>query len=108
MPRVLAALEAVSEAEAHEKQAELRALRPAFTFRMDSTVERPAAAEFMLSEACYRAKQWQRHRNKRVHEETAAATSAGGASGADDGARDAVPMLSRPLAGGLHERCTFS
>ena len=77
MPRVLAWLEKVSASEAASKFDALRAVRPAFVFTSDASVEKPAAGEFVLSEACRRAKRMPLPRAGVTAEETAAAVAGG-------------------------------
>ena len=81
MSRVLDLLQRVSGEEAAAKRRAMEAVRPAFVFRDDSSVERPSAAEFMLSEACRWAK-----------------------------ARRAGPQADPepPTAGGAHAQCTIT
>lgn len=85
MPRVLAWLEKVSVSEATSKFDALRAVRPSFVFTPDASVEKPAAGEFALSDACRRARRMPLPHTGVTTEETAAA-----------------------VAGGRHSRCTLN
>ena len=82
MPRVLGWLSGVSAADAASKFASLAAVRPAFVFTRDASVQQPAAGEFVLSEACQRARRMPLHAGV-VAEETVV------------------------VAGGRHARCTL-
>jgi hypothetical protein len=53
---VVQRLQAVSDKEADTKLRALRELRDAFVFRENSSAARPSAAEYILDEACRRAK----------------------------------------------------
>jgi hypothetical protein len=89
MSSVLRWLEDVTSEEAEAKMEALRAVRPAFVFRSKSSVERPSAAEYVLSEVCERTRALQRQ-----------AQLAAGVGGNNGGLTS--------LAGGVHERCTFA
>jgi hypothetical protein len=56
--RVIERLAAVGLEEAAAKLAALRRVRSAFIFREGSTVARPSAPEYLLSEACAAGQQW--------------------------------------------------
>ncbi len=60
MSAVVERLAAIDESEARAKFAALRRVRNAFIFRRGSSVERPSAPEFILSEACEASRQWRR------------------------------------------------
>lgn len=70
--------------EVEAKRRALTAVRPAFVLGRNASVERPFAAEFVLSETCHKARLVREQR------------------------RGAVPPPKEPLiAGGAHRRCTL-
>ena len=85
MTRVLDYLDGISEEEGRAKLAALRQVRPAFVHRRASSISRPSAAEYSLSEACFVAKQ---ARRATMHESKSERLNA--------------------LAGGVHARCTLA
>ena len=56
MSRVVEILADVTAEQAEAKFRALRAVRPAFVYRRNSSFERPSAAEFVLSDACHMAR----------------------------------------------------
>ena len=56
MSRVVEILADVTAEQAEAKFRALRAVRPAFVYRRNSSFERPSAAEFLLSDACHMAR----------------------------------------------------
>ena len=85
MTRVLDYLDGISEEEGRAKLAALRQVRPAFVHRRASSISRPSAAEYSLSEACFVAKQARRAAMRESKSERQSA-----------------------LAGGIHARCTLA
>lgn len=76
--------------EVEAKRRALAAVRPAFVLGRNASVERPFAAEFVLSETCHTA--------RRIREQRRAAARP-----------TAPPPKERPIAiaGGAHRRCTL-
>ena len=77
MPRVLAWLGNVSASESASKFDALRAVRPSFVFIPGSSVEKPSAGEYALSEACRRSKRMPLPRAGVTADEAAAAVAGG-------------------------------